>query len=241
MPRKTWQQLAELAAGEQDPDKLRALIRELTGALDEQTKGITRQPPQQLSKRLLFVDDEEGIRATLPALLRQRGFDVRVAADVAEALSEMKTHDFDVLLSDLNIGQDGDGFAVIRAMRNAHPGCVAILLTGYPGFESSLQALHDEVDDYFLKPANLDSLVSTIERKLRTRLDREVRLRCAESPHRSHSHTRRYSPTAFPVLPAKDNWDRVAAHCKSSSSAKKGGRNPFGSFRQLRLPPEMKA
>ncbi len=32
MPRKTWQQLAELAAGEQDPDKLRALIRELTGA-----------------------------------------------------------------------------------------------------------------------------------------------------------------------------------------------------------------
>ena len=45
MPRKTWQQLAELAAGEQDPDKLRALIRELTGALDEQTKGITRQPP----------------------------------------------------------------------------------------------------------------------------------------------------------------------------------------------------
>jgi len=172
MPRKTWQQLAELAAGEQDPDKLRALIRELTGALDEQTKGITRQPSQQLSKRLLFVDDEEGIRATLPVLLRQRGFDVRVAADVAEALSEMKTHDFDVLLSDLNIGQDGDGFAVIRAMRNAHPGCVAILLTGYPGFESSLQALHDEVDDYFLKPANLDSLVSTIERKLRTRQDR---------------------------------------------------------------------
>jgi len=172
MPRKTWQQLAELAAAEQDPDKLRALIRELTGALDEQTKGITRQPPQQLSKRLLFVDDEEGIRATLPVLLRQRGFDVRVAADVAEALSEMKTHDFDVLLSDLNIGQDGDGFAVIRAMRNAHPGCVAILLTGYPGFESSLQALHDEVDDYFLKPANLDSLVSTIERKLGARQSR---------------------------------------------------------------------
>ena len=172
MPRKTWQQLAELASGEQDPDKLRALIRELTGALDEQTKGITRQSPQQLSKRLLFVDDEEGIRATLPVLLRQRGFDVRVAADVAEALSEMKTHDFDVLLSDLNIGQDGDGFAVIRAMRNAHPGCVAILLTGYPGFESSLQALHDEVDDYFLKPANLDSLVSTIERKLCARQSR---------------------------------------------------------------------
>ena len=104
------------------------------------------------------MDDEEGIRATLPLLLEQRGFDVRVAASVPEALSEIRSHEFDVLLSDLNIGKDGDGFAVIRAMRNAHPKCVAILLTGYPGFESSLQALHDEVDDYFVKPADLDSL-----------------------------------------------------------------------------------
>jgi len=53
------------------------------------------------------VDDEEGIRETLPELLRQRGFDVRVAATVPEALSEIRTHDFDVLLSDLNIGKDG--------------------------------------------------------------------------------------------------------------------------------------
>ena len=115
------------------------------------------------------MDDEEGIRETLPELLRQRGFDVRVAAIVPEALSEIRTHDFDVLLSDLNIGKDGDGFAVIRAMRKAHPNCVTILLTWYPAFESALQAIHDEVDDYFVKPAELDSLVSTIESKLGAR------------------------------------------------------------------------
>ena len=85
-----------------------------------------------LSKRLLFVDDEEGIRLTLPLLLEARGFNVRVAASVPEALSEIGTHEFDVLLSDLNIGQDGDGFAVVRAMRKAYPNCVSILLTGYP-------------------------------------------------------------------------------------------------------------
>ncbi len=55
------------------------------------------------SKRLLFVDDEEGIRLTLPLLLQARGFNVRVAASVPEALSEIRTHEFDVLLSDLNI------------------------------------------------------------------------------------------------------------------------------------------
>lgn len=115
------------------------------------------------------MDDEEGIRSTLPLLLQQRGFDVRVAADVPEALCEIRTHEFDVLLSDLNIGKDGDGFAVVQAMRKAHPNCVNILLTGYPAFESAVQAIHDEVDDYFVKPADLDSLISTIERKLHAR------------------------------------------------------------------------
>jgi len=120
-------------------------------------------------RRLLFVDDEEGIRTTLPAILERRGFEVRVAASVAEAFSEIKTHKFDVLLSDLNIGEDGNGFAVIRAMRKAHPNCVAILLTGYPAFETAVQAIEEEVDGYHLKPADINSLVSTIERKLRGR------------------------------------------------------------------------
>src|SRR6266700_8311306 len=122
-----------------------------------------------LSKRLLFVDDEEGIRLTLPLLLQARGFDVRVAASVPEALSEIRSHKFDVLLSDLNIGKDGDGFTVVQAMRKAHPNCVTVLLTGYPAFESALQAIHDEVDDYFVKPAEVDSLIGTIERKLQAR------------------------------------------------------------------------
>ena len=122
-----------------------------------------------LSKRLLFVDDEEGIRATLPAILERRGYQVRVAATVPEALSEMRNHKFDVLVSDLNIGEDGNGFTVIRAMRKTHPNCVAILLTGYPAFETVVQAIEDEVDGYLVKPADIDSLVGTIERKLRVR------------------------------------------------------------------------
>jgi len=123
-------------------------------------------------RRLLFVDDEEGIRTTLPAILERRGFEVRVAASVPEAFSEIKTHKFDVLLSDLNIGEDGNGFTVIRAMRQAYPNCVAILLTGYPAFETAVQAIEDEVDGYHVKPADINSLVSTIERKLRSRQSR---------------------------------------------------------------------
>src|SRR5437899_9267446 len=118
----------------------------------------TSMPIQTLhcrSKRLLFVDDE-GIRLTLPLLLQARGFNVRVAASVPEALSEIRTHKFDVLLSDLNIGMDGDGFSIVQAIRKDQPNCITVLLTGYPAFETVLQAIHDEVDDYFVKPADLD-------------------------------------------------------------------------------------
>ena len=120
-------------------------------------------------RKLLFVDDEPNIRLTLPPLLQQRGFQVQSAASIAEALAAMKTCSFDVLLSDINVSEDGDGFTVVRAMREANPDCVTILLTGYPGFETALEAIHNEVDDYVVKPVDLDALVSTMERKLLAR------------------------------------------------------------------------
>ena len=92
-------------------------------------------------------------------------------AVVRDGVADHHHHWID-MLSDLNIGQDGDGFTVVQAMRKAHPNAGTFLLTGYPAFESALHAIHDEVDDYFVKPADIDSLTSTIERKLRARQDR---------------------------------------------------------------------
>jgi DNA-binding NtrC family response regulator len=89
---------------------------------------------ENISKRLLLVDDEASIRATLPLILQQRGFHVNVAASVPEAIQKIQNHNFDAVLSDLNIGQPGDGFTVVRALRKVNPRCVAIILTGYPRF-----------------------------------------------------------------------------------------------------------
>src|SRR5512138_400474 len=82
---------------------------------------------------VLFVDDEPAIRDTLPQILRQRGHEVTVAATVAEALGQMTSRPFDLLIADLNIGEPGDGFTVVSAMRRTHPNCINIILTGYPG------------------------------------------------------------------------------------------------------------
>ena len=88
-------------------------------------------------KRLLFVDDDPAIRATLSPILRRYGFPVTLAATVAEAIHEIKTQEFDLLLCDLNIEREDDGLAVIRAMREVNPHRVKIILTAYPNQESA--------------------------------------------------------------------------------------------------------
>ncbi|HKR28756.1 MAG TPA: response regulator [Acidobacteriaceae bacterium] len=116
--------------------------------------------------RLLFVDDEPGIRTTLAAILRQQGFQVTVASTVSEALNWIARESFDVLISDLNIGEAGDGFTVVSAMRRTQPQAATFILTGYPAFETALEAIRQQVDDYFVKPAKVQELVEKIQERL---------------------------------------------------------------------------
>ena len=112
-------------------------------------------------KRILFVDDEVSIRVTLAAILKKEGFEVTVAASVIEALQAIQQGEFDILLADLNIGEPGDGFTVVSAMRRVQPRARTFILTGYPDFESALIAIRNQVDDYFTKPADLKKLIHT--------------------------------------------------------------------------------
>jgi ActR/RegA family two-component response regulator len=116
-------------------------------------------------KRVLFVDDEPSIRLTLPPVLEEHGFEVRSASSVAEALVEINSQQFDALLSDLNIGEEGDGFLVVSAMRHIQPRCITVILTGYPAFDTALQAIRQQVDDYLVKPADVGTLISCLREK----------------------------------------------------------------------------
>jgi ActR/RegA family two-component response regulator len=122
-----------------------------------------------MATRILFVDDEAGIRATLKLILEQHGFDVTTASAVPEALEHINHANFDVLLSDLNIGQPGDGFTVVSAMRRVQPEAATFILTGYPDFDTALQAIRSQVDDYLLKPTDVPTLIHTISRRLENR------------------------------------------------------------------------
>jgi ActR/RegA family two-component response regulator len=117
-------------------------------------------------RRLLFVDDEENIRITLPEILRQAGFEVAVAGTVPEALERIHREQFDVLISDLNIGEPGDGFTVVSAMRRSQPEAVTFILTGFPDFDTALKAIRSQVDDYLVKPTHPARLIETVNATL---------------------------------------------------------------------------
>ncbi len=138
--------------------------------------------------RVLFVDDEPSIRMTLPSILGLHGYDVVSAATVPEALDAINRERFDVLLADLNIGQPGDGFTVVSAMRRTQPAAVTIIITGYPAFETALEAIRNQVDDYIVKPANINNLLQTIENRLNDRKPhRPLPLRRISAILRDHS------------------------------------------------------
>lgn len=128
-----------------------------------------------MKERLLFVDDEAGIRNTLPLILEGEGFEVTVAANVPEAIRAIQNERFDILLTDLNIGQPGDGFTLVSAMRRIQPKAATFIMTGYPDFESALIAIRNQVDDYLVKPTEIKALVRKLkERSPGVRLERCV-------------------------------------------------------------------
>ena len=116
--------------------------------------------------RVLFVDDEPNIRLTLSMYLEDQGFAVQTAATVAEALKLITEKTFDVLIADLNVGQPGDGFTVVSAMRRTQPRAVTFILTGYPAFETALEAIRLQVDEYITKPTDTETLAGKIRAKL---------------------------------------------------------------------------
>ena len=117
-------------------------------------------------RRILFVDDEPSIRLTLPPILEQHGFEVKAAANVAEAVAQIKASRFDVLISDLNVEENGDGFLVVSAMREKQPHCITLILTGFPGFETAVDALRLRVDDYVVKPVDVETLINSLRNML---------------------------------------------------------------------------
>ena len=118
------------------------------------------------SQRILVVDDEASISELISTSLRFVGFDVRTAANGAEALrvaEEFKPHAMvlDVMLPDL------DGFEVCKKIRNEGVDTGVLFLTAKDGMEDKVKGLTLGGDDYMTKPFSLEELVARLRALLR--------------------------------------------------------------------------
>jgi len=117
--------------------------------------------------RILVVDDDKANRDSLGIVLQFGGFDVVTAADVNEALRQIGSQDFDVLLTDLHMPAPGDGLTVASAMRHSHPNAATFIFSGYPEMSAATSAILLQTDQVLLKPMAPGPLVETIKKRLR--------------------------------------------------------------------------
>jgi DNA-binding response OmpR family regulator len=116
--------------------------------------------------RILLVDDNEGVRATLEMVLKSANYHVTTAAGVNEALTLINTESFDALLTDLHMPNPGDGFTVVSAMRHTNPLAVTLVFTGYPALQEAMKAILLQADEILVKPMEIPSLLALISAKL---------------------------------------------------------------------------
>lgn len=116
--------------------------------------------------RLLVVDDEPTILELMSGSLRFAGFNVVTATSGADALAAAAASRPDLILLDVMM-PDGDGFEVVRQLRDGGSRVPVIFLTARSAVGERVAGLTLGGDDYVTKPFSLDELLARIRAALR--------------------------------------------------------------------------
>jgi DNA-binding NtrC family response regulator len=108
-------------------------------------------PEVKASIRILIADDERTLRESCASVLEYEGYQVSLCSRGEEANDLLKRTAFDIVLLDLYMGEV-QGMQLLRTCLDAHPGTVAVMITGNPSIETSLEALRAGAWDYLPKP-----------------------------------------------------------------------------------------
>ena len=108
-----------------------------------------------MNRRILIVDDEEGIRELLAEALATNGYDVVTVADGEEAVAWLERQTANVMFLDLNL-PGMNGIELCKRIRSMHPVACIYAMTGYSSVFELTECRDAGFDDYFLKPLKLD-------------------------------------------------------------------------------------
>jgi DNA-binding NtrC family response regulator len=116
--------------------------------------------------RILVVDDDENITATLQAILENEGYAVDVAANGTEAIKKSKSAVYNVTLIDIKL-PDMEGTELLTRMSDSVPRTRKIIVTGYPSMQNAIDAVNKNADAYLMKPVDMDKLLRAVSEQLK--------------------------------------------------------------------------
>jgi DNA-binding NtrC family response regulator len=112
---------------------------------------------------LLLVDDDRHLLDSMGQWLSEQGFQVGLAANGAQALDLLANHSFTLALVDIRLGEE-DGFSLLQQCRQKYPQTNVVMMTGYAGPDTGVEALRAGAFDLLTKPLIDEELLLAINR-----------------------------------------------------------------------------
>jgi two-component system response regulator HydG len=115
--------------------------------------------------RVLIIDDHDTLREGMAVTLSRSGHTVSAVRSGADGLAAYKKSPFDLVVTDLKM--DGmDGIAVTRALKQADPAAVVMVVTGFGTIETAVQAMQEGAYDFITKPFPPEVLRAKVDKGL---------------------------------------------------------------------------
>ena len=137
--------------------------------------------------RILFVDDEKGLREIMRGELTRMGHDVTEFSDGRLALKALERERFDAAILDLRMPAMG-GIEILEHLKRVAPDTEAVMRTGHASMETAIEAVRLGAFDYITKPAKMAE-IETILMKISEKRDLknanialQTRVQAAEGP-----------------------------------------------------------
>lgn len=116
--------------------------------------------------KILVVEDNAELNRTVCTYLGQNGFEAVGAPGANEAYNEMYANMFDLIISDIMM-PGTDGFEFAETVRELNSDIPILFMTARDDFESKRRGFRIGIDDYMVKPIDLDELILRIDALLR--------------------------------------------------------------------------
>ncbi|HEY2387564.1 MAG TPA: response regulator [Candidatus Binatia bacterium] len=112
---------------------------------------------------MLLVDDDQVFRERLARAFRDRGFEVRTAGDVAEAVAIARSESPELAVVDLRM-PGRSGLDLVRELRSIDAATRIVVLTGYGSIATAIDATRLGATYYLPKPADVDDILAAFAR-----------------------------------------------------------------------------